>query len=250
GIDNEFRDTLAWDDRVILDDRTVEILNWHFPVQVLRDAGRDAALPDYLRRQVMLAAWTRAVLLKKDDLAEEVTADIITLAPDLAALFQSYAKARTPGERQAAALYLLLKQPSLSPFISGGLPVTATAEKLDYWFESSWWCPPSETDYDDNGNEMPKVVLKPGFLTSVQAAAAARERAELIATGDGKRYLGKRVLEWAKSSPADERLPEALFIAARANGQYKYGCNSWEFENDMKKKLETLLRERYPNSSW
>ena len=153
-------------------------------------------------------------------------------------------------ERRETALYILLKQPTLSPFVLGGLPVSETSEELDYYFESSWWCPPSDTDYNDEGNEVPKSIAKPGFLTAEQLTTAARERAALISIGDGKSYLGKQVIEWATTSPRDERIPEALFIAARANGQYKYGCNSWEFDHNTREKLERLLRENYPNSEW
>jgi hypothetical protein len=48
----------------------------------------------------------------------------------------------------------------------------------------------------------------------------------------------------------DERIPEALFIAAKANGQYKYGCSSWEYDRETSEKLEKMLRENYPNSVW
>ena len=91
-------------------------------------------------------------------------------------------------------------------------------------------------------------MAKPGFLTAEQLTAAARERAALITIGDGKSYLGKRVLEWVKASPTDERIPEALFIAAKANGQY--GCNSWEYDRNTSEQLEKILRENYPNSEW
>jgi len=77
---------------------------------------------------------------------------------------------------------------------------------------------------------------------------AARERAALISIGDGKSYLGKQVIEW--TSPTDERVPEALFIAAKANGQYKYGCSGWEYDRDTSEELGTMLRENYPNSEW
>ena len=68
--------------------------------------------------------------------------------------------------------------------------------------------------------------------------------------GDAKSYLGKRAIEWAKTSPNDPRIPEALYIAAQANRSYKYGCNSWEQDENTREEAETLLRERYPESPW
>jgi hypothetical protein len=165
-------------------------------------------------------------------------------------MFLPYIKAHSVLERQQAAVFILLKLPMMSPFLAGGFAITGSPEDLDYYFESSWWCPLAETEYNDESKEVPKVVSKPRFLTAAQMAAAAKERAALRAIGDGKSYLGKRVLEWARVSPADERLPEALFIAARANRQYKYGCNDWGYDETTKTKLETTLLEKYPRSSW
>ena len=72
----------------------------------------------------------------------------------------------------------------------------------------------------------------------------------LIDLADGKSYLGKQVLEWAESSPDDPRLPEALFIAVKANAEYKYGCDGWAHDKETQFSAETILRERYPLNSW
>jgi hypothetical protein len=58
------------------------------------------------------------------------------------------------------------------------------------------------------------------------------------------------VIDWAKSSPADPRVPEALFIAAQANKSYKYGCEGWEHDEKTKQRAETMLRRSYPQSPW
>jgi hypothetical protein len=245
-----FRELLPWDDRLVFEEKTVDTLNWHFPLQLLKQAASEPGLPDYLRRRLMLAVWTRAILLKNEPVAQKTATDIISLAPELKSLFLPYLKAQGDVEKQHAALYILLKQPMLSPFVTGGLPVTQSSEELDYYFETSWWCPLAETEYNDEANEVPKVISKPWFLTAEQFAAAAKERAALSNIGDAKSYLGKRVIEWARLSPADERLPEALFIAAKANGQYKYGCSGWEYDQPTRTKLETILREKYPQSLW
>jgi hypothetical protein len=79
---------------------------------------------------------------------------------------------------------------------------------------------------------------------------ARKERAELKAIGDGKKYLGIKVIEWAKQRPTDSRLPEALFIAVMANQSYKYGCGGWEHDDQVREDAATLLKEQYPNSVW
>ena len=247
--EDKYKDLLAWDERFILDDETVDILNWHFPLETLVVAARDQALPSYLQRQLVLVGWTRAILLQRDELALRIAPEVIRLAPEISSVFGSYLEARTPSERNHAALFVLLKFPSLSPFVAGGLPSFETSEQIDYYFESSWWCALPTTEYRDS-HEVPKVVRKPEFLTAKQLEAAVTERNRLSDIGDGKPYLGKLVLQWARTSPADPRIPEALFIAFNANGTYKYGCGSWEHDEHIQQETETILRKRYPMSSW
>jgi hypothetical protein len=249
-IDENYKDLLPWDDRMAFDTNTTEIFNWHFPLQRLTEAARNRDLPDYLQRSLALAAWTRAVLLNKDEAAVSIAPEVIRLAPEMSAVLKPYFKAQTPKQRHNAALYALLKFPSLSPYVQGGLPVFSTSEQLDYYFESAWWCPQEDTDYDDNGNEVAKAVPKPSFLTAADLDTARRERVALQALADGKSFLGKQALEWARTSPLDPRIPEALFIAVKANEQYKYGCDSWTYDEKTKNAAEAMLRRRYPQSPW
>ena len=97
---------------------------------------------------------------------------------------------------------------------------------------------------------MPKVVPKPNFLTPAQLETARREHLALAALGDGKSYLGKQVIAWTKTSPNDARIPEALYIGAKANESYKYGCNGWDHDEKSKTELESILRRRYPMNPW
>lgn len=249
GIEAEYKDLLPWDERAIFAEETVDIFNWHFPLQALADAAHDQAVPAYLQRQLILAAWTRAILLHRDDLAMRLTPEAIKAAPEMEQLLNEYLRAK-PAERQHAALFVLLKFPNLSPFIVNGLPSFERSEDLDYYFESAWWCELPATEYNDEGNEVQKVVRKPEFLTAQQVQAAAAERKHIDEIGAGKSYLGKLALQWAKSSPQDARVPEALFIAFKANENYKYGCGGWEHNEEIQNEAETLLREKYPASAW
>ena len=94
------------------------------------------------------------------------------------------------------------------------------------------------------------MVPNPAFLTAAQLEAARREQKAMLDLCDAKSYVGKQVLEWARSSPDDPRLREALFIAAKANDQYKYGCDGWSHDEETRDSAEKILRERYPLSSW
>jgi len=244
------RSLLAWDDRTVFDERTSELLNWHFPLSELLAAAHDSVLPDYLRQRMLLTSWTRAVLLKNDDVAHKAAVEIVDKVANAPPLFQRYLRARTSVERDEAATFILLKWPNLSPYLSEGIPETSTSEEAEYYFELSWWCALIENEYDAQGNEVPKQVRPPAFLTSETLSTASKERSALIAVGDAKRLLGKRVLEWAKRDPRDPRLPEALFIAAKANESYKYGCGGWEQDEELRGELERVLKAQYAGSSW
>ena len=240
---------MPWEDRFGYDDPTREILDWHFPVQLLAEAARNPNVPDYLQPSLVLATWTRAILLNNDEIALRIAPEVVKVQPEMALVFNSYLKAKTAKARQNKALYILLKFPTLSPFVKGGLPSFETSEDVNYYFGDLWWCKPLLTDYTAAG-EIPRVVPKPGFLTDTELEIARKEFAALVAIGNAKSYLGKRAIEWAKSSPNDPRIPEALYIAAQANRPHKYGCGSWEEDEKTKAEAETLLRERYPDSHW
>jgi hypothetical protein len=244
------RNLLAWDDRAIFDEPTAEIFNWHFPLSELLAAVHDSALPDYLREQILLASWTRAVLLKNEEVALKTTTEIVDKVANAPPLFQMYLRAGTSLERDEAATFILLKWPNLSPYLSEGIPETDTSGETEYYFELSWWCALSETDYDAGGNEVSKHVKPPTFLNSETLATASKQRKELIALGDAKKLLGKKVLEWAKRNPGDSRLPEALFIAVKANESYKYGCGGWEQDEQLRSELERILKDQYAGSPW
>ena len=246
-----FKKLIEWDGRNILDQRVADILNWHFSVSTLMDVARDPAVPTYIRERVLLAVWTRAILLKRDVIARQAAVEIARTSSDDAVLFQSYLDARTAAERDAAATFALLKLRYLSPYLSEGVPDMDDIADDDYYLGMAWWCVLPQMDYDvDEMKEIPKKVFRPRFLTPELLNAAEKERAEMIALGDAKTFLGKRVIEWAKLNPNDSRVPEALFIAAKANESYKYGCSGWEHDEKIRQEAASLLLERYPNSVW
>ena len=248
--EESFKELLLWDERKAFDENTVDVMNWHFPLPVLLEVSRDQALPDYLRKSVAIAVWTRAVLVKNESVAMEAARDLSRIVPEMSEMLSVYLDAKSPEQRDHEALYIMLKFSNLSPWVSSGIPTFSTAEESEYYFEMSWWCKPGDIDYDINGTESPKVVASPRFLSAQFLTLAKRERAAIKTIGHAKAFLGKKVLEWAKRSPNDPRIPEALYIAVQANQSYKYGCDSWEQDEETRLKLEGLLREKYPQSSW
>jgi hypothetical protein len=238
-----------WDGRSVFDDEVVDVLNWHFPLKALVAAAHDPALPDYLRQRVLLTVWTRATLLKSDDVAHQAATEIVAAGIDTNGVFSEYLKARTAAQKEDAATFALLKSPDLTPYVMPGVPDLDTDEDGDD-LELAWWCTLPETTYNDEGKEVPRQVASPSFLPAEFRVAAEKERSELREIGGGKHYLGKKVIEWANKRPNDARLPEALFIAVMASLPYKYGCGGWEQDEEVREQATTLLKERYPISVW
>ena len=248
-LENEYKELLPWDDRLTFDDATTDILNWHFSLQLLIEAARSPNVPGYLKRNLLRAAWTRAVLLNEHTAALEVVPDLLKYAPEMSSVLEPYVRSAPSEKRQRAALFALLKTPELSPYVRSMVSLDASYEPTENYMAQAWWCPLPQTDYVGD-KTVPKLVPRPAFLTAAQLEAARRERQAVIDLGDAKSYLGKQVLEWARSSSDDPRLPEALFIAVKANDQYKYGCDGWSHDEETRDSAEKILRERYPSSPW
>ena len=60
------------------------------PLAVLKDAALGKVLPAHLRRQVAVAAWTRAVLLDDDDTAKATAPALLELLPEMKAQLTAY----------------------------------------------------------------------------------------------------------------------------------------------------------------
>src|SRR5204862_4427698 len=120
-VEKEYKDLLVWDKRSIFAEEAIDVFNWHFPLPALAAAAHNRSVPDYLQRQLLLAAWTRAVVLNRYDEARQLTPDVIKVAPEMTTLLNEFLSAR-PSERAHAALLVILKFPNLSPYVATGLP--------------------------------------------------------------------------------------------------------------------------------
>ena len=246
-IEANFKEEKLWQERQMFDEDTIEVMNQLFPQSVLLQVERSPALPGYMRERFLMAVWTRAFLL--DDMATmlTVTPELIKYHPEFEPLLTKVTAARTQSAMDTAALYFVLKNPILSPYLESGMGKTDNEQ--DAWAVDDWWCAPYDTDIDEaTSTEVPKPLPpKPAFLTPAQVKTAQAERKRLKDIGDAPKYLADKVMAWAKRAPLDKRVPEAIYIMINANGWTKYGCgNNEELKDDMTK----YLKLHYPNSEW
>jgi hypothetical protein len=197
-----------------------------------------------LQKRLAKTIWTRAILLENYEVADKILPEFINDSDEFKELFETYKNAKTKPEKQTAALFAILKNEELSPYLSDGLGYPNSV----YSGGSKWWCSLDDEEYDEStGSVIPRRNNKPDFLNAQQRNLAQTELKKLNELGNAPGYLADKVLEWAKRSPKDSRIPEGLYIVYEATGWDKYGCGGDEEKRNV---VGNLLKRKYPNNKW
>ena len=246
-VESNFKEERLWQERLMFDSDIVDVFNQHFPTTALLEVEKSPALPEYMRERFAVAIWTRSYLLDNMATLLAITPEVAKYHPELEPLLTTITEAKTQAAIDNAVLYFVLKNPLFGPYIEDGMGKTNNEQ--DPWSSDDWWCAPYDTEYNETTNaEQPKTLPKrPAFLTAEQSKKAQAERTRLKEIGDAPKFLAEKVMAWARRSPADRRVPEALYIMVEANGWTKYGCgNNEELRDEMAK----YLKRQYPASPW
>jgi hypothetical protein len=248
------------------------VLTEKLPLRLLADAAKSNTLPPSLRSDIAISAWTRAILLKNDAIAREITPILTELVPELKDDLAEYAKTSDAAAGQAAAVFAILRNPGFRPFVSASPGRGWFYNANDNHFNSidnfgdNWWCPylPTQKNQHPVGGfylmfstlRAPLqeiypggVVPAPAFLSAQDKNTATEELNALAALPSAPRWLGQFTLEWAKAHPDDPRVPEALHNVVRS---WRYGCtdpNEKDASNYSKDAYE-ILHRRYPDNDW
>jgi hypothetical protein len=244
------------------------VLTNKLPLRLLADAAKSNGLPPSLRRDVVVAAWTRAILLNNEAVAQELAPTLQEVVPETKVTVAEYNGAADAASRRFAAVLNILRNPGFRPFVSSGYARgnlytigEPGFDRIDS-LRDNWWCAftssPENQSYGDYfrmyaglspalrevywGDEIPS----PNFLTDDQRATATSERHELGKQLGAPNWLGKEAIDWAQAHPDDPRVPEALHLVVRAR---RYGCGDSGPENYSKAAFD-LLHKRYPESEW
>ncbi|MFN7920405.1 MAG: hypothetical protein U0Q16_09925 [Bryobacteraceae bacterium] len=221
----------------MLDIDSMRIFNSGLPFASLRTAALSRTLPAAVSTRLLLTAFTRAVILGRDDAANELGAALAERRPALRPLVDRYRAAKDPAERKFAAAYLLLRSPGLRTQLEGSLSSRdeENLQEIDD-FRQNWWC-----KADPKAQPMP-----PPFLTAAERKDFDAEWTKMQALEAGPTWLGRQAVEWAKAHPEDPRSPEALHLAVRAT---RYGCTD-DGNSAVSKAAFTALHARWPKSEW
>jgi hypothetical protein len=243
------------------------VLTEKLPLRLLAQAARSTLLPAPLRKQVAIAAWTRAILLDDEAIAHEMIPDVAALAPELKSSLAGYAIAKNGPARRFAAVFLILHFPAMRPFVNAGefrVSYNGIEKLADIDpYRDNWWClmgpPPKDAQWQWNYYTMytrlseplrqiytDGNVPSPAFLNANERAVAAKEWSVLGSLPAAPTWLGRETLAWAAAHPKDPRVPEALHLVVRAA---RYGCLDGD-SGKYSRRAFTLLHNRYPGSSW
>jgi hypothetical protein len=233
------KDLKIWQGRLLFDTDATRIMNERLPLSVLKEATLKKVLPDYLRQRVALAAWTRAALLEDSEQSRALAPVVSGFYPELKPYLDPYLLASTAQERKVTALYILLKFPALRPLVDPitGQTMSRNLSKIDN-YRGNWWCAQETKDSSSTDSIH--------FLNATQEAAGKREHDQIAALGSAPNYLSRQAVEWAKRSPSDSRVPEALHLAVRST---RYGCTDKQ-TGRLSKAAFDLLKTRYASSPW
>ena len=241
-----------------LDVDATKILNEQTPVDLLLDAAGKEPLPQSIRREIAAAGWVRSILLQDEKTARSLAPVLQNLAPELKPLLQSYLDAGDARARNFAAVFLMLRNPGLRPFVQVGFGRETPVNKIDD-LRDNWWCSfapaanGSLPGYYRNASiigEPLREIYRDGapkaqFFSPDDLARGQREWSQLAKLPAAPDYLAAQTIGWAKSNAGDPRAAEALHLAVRAT---RYGC--YEQTAPYSKQAFELLHKQYPSSEW
>ena len=232
------------------------------PLDRLVEAAVSPTLPDRLRVRVAMAAFTRAVLLRRDEAGLRVAAILRQLAPPMAADLDRYTKAANADNRHFAALLLLMRTPGLHADVRGADDEnTIDDEEPMRAFNhvgGNWWCAFEEPTFNNSWQGVPEVinllyptkqVAYPAFITAAERATTEQELKALGTAGAARSYLAAEVLLWARARPKDPDVPEALALIVegwRWNASCFGESDNWQ----LAQRAFQTLHARYPDSVW
>ncbi len=240
---------LPWKTRPMFDADSAAFFNEKMPLSVLREAALNERLPEHLKKFLISAVWTRAVLLGNEAVEREFTPLMSRYAKEYAPRLSKYANAVDPSDREAAALLVILNYPVIQPYVPVGFGRdNSPPEEIDS-IRGNWWCAEDEAAKDESGYDQYPFNYPPSypnFLTPAQTAEASREHEQIIRSGNSATFLARRAVEFAGKKPNQPNVPEILHSAVRAT---RYGCTDAETLKYSKEAF-TILHKRYPKSPW
>jgi len=229
------------------DDDAAHILDRQAPLAMLRLAAGSPSLPPNLQLQVARAVWVRSILLNDTGTAIGIAPALASLAPQFKPYVDGYLAAPDEKTRAFAAVWLMLNNPGMRPWIDSGAGRLAPVAKMDN-FRDNWWC---AADAAQRPMNAPLELLYKGdspearFLSPAQRATAQHEQERLASSPAALTLLARQTVQWIEAHPDDPRAPQTLSLTVRAG---HYGCGGDDQTDRWVKRAFQLLHSRYPKT--
>lgn len=241
------------------------IFNTRLPLELLRNIGRvNDTLPPHLLNELRLVVWTRAILLKRMDVAREFAPYVAALHPIVEPEMRAFLAASDGRPAETAAAFVLLKLPGARPYMSWAYGRDLSAIKHDEWGRN-WWYSfrpadmygydlPYWADKDFGPHASLSVQILPhlAFLVPEQERQAEQEWSELSKTGErGLNWIALRISAAIAKDPARSAAPEILFNVLRSASLIQ-----WASPPDLDapqpglRAVYKLLSTRYRGTRW
>jgi hypothetical protein len=239
----------------VLDYNATYSINAQTPLTTILAICNTTELAADIRRDLAIVGWTRSYLLKESELSMKFASIAGGLSPELKKFTDIYLSALSPADRDHAAFDLIAHAPGVALQLEYGLRRDEEVTKLDN-LRDNWWCPltlrewSSSMEQDDG--DSPKSAreaidsLELRFLTRNDRQNAAQQVEALRAVPTAPNFLISGLLDWAKSTPDDPRIPEDLHRAVVAS---HIGCAD-STTTPLSKAAWKLLHSKYKNSPW
>jgi hypothetical protein len=233
---------------------SVSIFNEGLPLDELVRIFSMKHLPEKFHRELMGVIWTRSFVLKRWDVIRRLAPQVKVLIPESVDLVNDMLKESNKTKRQAIGAMLLARYPGIVGNVTANITYS---EKLNEFAlpnmhrsmsqdgeRKNWWCFFSSDIYwGSNGWETASDISPPKFLSKKSIEALKTERQKLLAIPNATDYLSKIVMNWARATPRDPRLPQALYMLIRSS---RGGC----IQHPNSRQMFMHLHKYFPNNRW
>jgi hypothetical protein len=247
-------------DEPIFDEDAATMLAEHFPLTRLVDAALSSRLPPRLRLRVAMAAFTRALMLRRDEAGVRLLPVLRDLAPALRPDLDRYARADAGDDRYRAGVVFLLNTPGATVDVRGAeddqwFDVIEPARDFDHVFRRNWWCDRNGFFHFPTSTNPSQVVelLYPGgigppaFISRTERAAAERERRAILADGPPRVVLARAAIRLANEHRDDPAAPDSL---ARVVDGWRWTCGEEDHATPpLPQQAFTTLHRLFPTSA-
>jgi hypothetical protein len=234
------------------DSRSARFLNTKLPLSLLVEMATSTELPENLRHRLALAVWVRAALLDDVENAKRVAPGAIEARPALKALIENFASATDAKTRRFAAVFALLQNPGLRPYVDASFVRDTPLDRIDN-YRDNWWCDDmgaqtETTAFEKSYSLEPgKAEERPSFLSNEQIVSADKEFSDLLKDIPSTDFLARTTSEWSRQHLDDPRVPEALHLTVRAS---RFACGSSKQHGKYSREAFSLLHKHFPKSKW